>query len=115
MTFHIREGRVFEKKNKDCVLRRAKHREFAKACKFNEQILAMIFWIQNEDKLVQSHEPNCVSTHTQTHTQCPEFITEVSYRHSTLTQRASSTDKCSKSSSKISVLSTIATKDDIET
>lgn len=59
MTFHITEGLVFGEKS---VLRRAKPREFTKACTdmTNEQILALIFGIQNEDKLFQSQESNCV-------------------------------------------------------
>lgn len=38
---------------------------------YNEQILDVIFGIQNEDKLFQSPEPNRVSTHTDTHKHTP--------------------------------------------
>jgi len=98
MTFRITEGHVFEKRL--CFEKQS--RENCKGMhrhEYNEQILAVIFGIQNEDKLFQSQGPNCVSTHTHTHTHIhtdtlhPEFITEVSYRHSIRTQRDSLINK----------------------
>lgn len=84
---HVTEGHVFEKRL--CFEKSKAERicEVVHGHENNEQILAVIFGIQNEDKLFQSLEPNCVLTDTHTHTLRPEFITEVSYRLSKRTQR----------------------------
>lgn len=77
MTFHITGGHVFEKR---LCFQRSKAERIYKVVhrhEYNEQILSVIFGIQNEDKLFQSPEPNCVPTHTHT-----EFIIEDSCRHS---------------------------------